>query len=66
MGHKLTYHGKTKQCCEWVFDTYVDRPDYKHNASVQEWIKDSVLFLADLEEDEEFDKALESKFGTDE
>lgn len=63
---KLSYHGRTKQCCEWVLDTYAHRQDYKDNGSVQEWIKDSVVFLAMIEEDEEFDKALESKFGTDE
>lgn len=61
----LSFHGKTKQCCEWVLDTYAHRQDYKENGSVQEWIKASAAFLAAAEEDEEFEKALESKFGTD-
>jgi hypothetical protein len=61
----LTYHGKTKQCCEWVLNTYSSRQDLKDNGTVQQWLKDSRAFLNALEEDDRFDKALESTFGTD-
>ena len=58
----LTFHGKTREQCEWVIARYANRPDYANNIGVQEWVKAS---RDALEEDERFDKALESKFGTD-
>ena len=61
----LTYHGKTKECCEWVLMNYVGRKDYEDNGSVQEWIQQSFDFLKALEEDRKWDQAVESKFGTD-
>lgn len=61
----LSYHGKTREQCEWVLMNYANRPDYSDNAGVQEWVKASREFLDALDEDERFDKALESKFGTD-
>ena len=59
----LTYHGKTRDVCEWVLMTYANRPDYAENTSVQEWVEHSRAFLDALEEDERFDKAVEAKFG---
>ena len=41
----LSYHGKTTQACMWVIENYGDREDYKDNASVQQWVKDSWDFL---------------------
>lgn len=61
--HSLTYHGRTRDVCEWVLMTYANRPDYADNASVQEWVEHSKAFLDALEEDERLDKALEAKFG---
>ena len=61
----LTFHGKTREQCEWVIARYANRSDYANNIGVQEWVKASRKFLDALEEDERFDKALESKFGTD-
>ena len=37
--------------------------EYKNNKSVQVWLKESRAFLDALEEDERFDRAVESKFG---
>lgn len=60
---KLSFHGRTKEMCEWVILTYGDRKDYKDNKSVQDWIETSYQFLTALEEDKKWDQALESKFG---
>lgn len=62
---KLSYHGKTKEACEWVLDNFAGREYYRENGSVQEWIAESKAWLAMAADDDEFDKALESKFGTD-
>lgn len=62
----LTYHGKTREACEWVLDNFAGREYYRDNGSVQEWIAESKAWLAAAAEDEEFEQALESKFGTDE
>ena len=59
----LTFHGKTREMCEWVLSRYGNRPEYKNNKSIQVWLKESKAFLDALEEDERFDQAVESKFG---
>ena len=61
---KLSYHGKSKEACKWVLDNFAGREYYKDNGSVQEWIAESKQWLAMVADDEEYDKALESKFGT--
>lgn len=61
----LSYHGRSKEACKWVLDNFAGREYYKDNASVQEWIAASKEWLAVAAEDEEFNQALESKFGTD-
>lgn len=62
---KLSYHGKTREACEWVLDNFAGREYYRENGSVQEWIAGSKQWLAAAADDEEFDRALEAKFGTD-
>jgi hypothetical protein len=64
MALKLSYHGKSKEACKWVLDNFAGREYYRENDSVQEWIAESKAWLAMAADDEEFDKALESKFGT--
>jgi len=36
---ELTINGKAPEICRWVIETYKHREDYKHNESVQQWIK---------------------------
>lgn len=60
---KLSFHGKTKEMCDWVILTYANNEYYKDNTSVQDWLRDSYLFLVALEEDRKWDQALEVKFG---
>ena len=62
---KLSYHGKTREACEWVLDNFAGREYYRENGSVQEWVAESKAWLAAAADDEEFDRALEAKFGTD-
>lgn len=61
----LTYHGKTREACEWVLNNFANNPFYTENEGVQLWVAESKAFLDALEEDERWDKAVESKFGTD-
>ena len=63
MALNLSYHGKTKEMCEWVLAKFANLEYYKDNQSVQDWVADSKAFLTALEEDIEFNEALESKFG---
>jgi hypothetical protein len=64
MGLKLSYHGRSKEACEWVLDNFAGRVYYKDNGSVQEWITESKQWLSMMADDEEYDQALESKYGT--
>lgn len=60
----LTFHGRTEQVCEWVISKYANNKFYEDNISVQQWVQLSRDYLDDLAEDNKFDKALESKFGS--
>lgn len=37
----LTYHGKTKESCEWVIKNYKNNELYFDSITIQKWIKDS-------------------------
>jgi hypothetical protein len=45
-GH-LSYHGKSKDVCEWVVKTY-DKPEYMNNMSVKLWVEASKQCLKEL------------------
>jgi len=40
----LTYHGRSKDCAQWVIDTFGEaakESNYKTNKTMQAWIKQS-------------------------
>jgi len=44
----LNIHGKTKDCAQWVIDTYGEaakESNYQNNQTMQMWIKQSEEFL---------------------
>lgn len=43
----LTYHGKSKEICEFVVKTY-DKPEYSNNKTIQTWVKESKLRLKEI------------------
>lgn len=45
--YKLSYHGQTKEVCEWVIVAYEHRTDMHDNKGVQEWISESKRWLED-------------------
>lgn len=47
----LTYHGKTKDACEWVIEKYKNYKLYSDNTTVQQWVKDSEEMLNELKQD---------------
>lgn len=44
----LTYHGKSKEVCEWVIATFKNDLASKDNLTVQLWIKASEDRLKEL------------------
>jgi len=44
---KPTYHGATKEACQWVVDSFSDHDFYKNNKTVQNWISQSKGILKD-------------------
>lgn len=48
----LTYHGKTRECCEWVIKDYENRDDLANNLTIQSWVQASKERLKELDEQE--------------
>jgi hypothetical protein len=49
-GSVLNIHGKTKDCAQWVIDTYGEaakESNYQNNQTMQMWIKQSQEVLDD-------------------
>ena len=43
----LSYHGKSKEVCEYVIKTF-DKPQYSDNMSIQLWVKESKIRLEEI------------------
>ena len=44
----LTYHGRTKEMCEWVIMMFENDPLSKDNITTQLWLKQCKEFLQSL------------------
>jgi hypothetical protein len=49
----LTFHGKTKEACEWVVENYKNYKLYSDNKTIQQWLKESEERLHELETQQE-------------
>ena len=49
----LTFHGKTKEVCEWVVENYKNYKLYSDNKTIQQWVKESEERLHELEAKQE-------------
>lgn len=45
----LTFHGQSREICEWVVSTYKDNEMYKDNTTTQMWVEASEQCLIDLD-----------------
>ena len=46
----LTYHGQSKDVCEWVIEIFKDDPLCKYNLTTQQWILACEERLKELQE----------------
>jgi len=49
----FTYHGKTKEACEWVVENFKNYKLYSDNKTIQQWLKQSEERLHELEAEQE-------------
>jgi len=49
----LTYHGKSKEACEWVVENFKNYKLYSDNKTIQQCVKQSEERLHELETEQE-------------
>jgi hypothetical protein len=48
----LTYHGRTRECCEYVIREYENNKEYEDHMSVQSWVQASKNRLKELDNEQ--------------